>query len=251
MYTDYLKVSPTTPCDTNHECIAGVDSYDSTRWQPVGSGGAANGLAVMLYSVDDNTVGLAKTKWELRVPLRIQTVADVNIVEDDKMHLGLKRRDYNDNGHGWIEVSGSEGTLPTTAMVQVCYQGAPDPNAGDKISNHATATFPLRLSCTSWWTIHGGAGQSSPNHANNAGWESLWISGPAQIFDAGNDKLKPYHPRVCNCDYLYLWEALGPQTTQVKYNVGETMTTATVTYEWLQGIVAVHIGPSYRTECLI
>ena len=106
MYTDYLKVSPTTPCDTNHVCIAGVDSYDSSRWQPVGSGGAVNRLPVMLYSVDDNTVGLAKTEWELRVPLRIQTVADVNIVEDDKMHLGLKHRDYNDNGHGWIEVSG-------------------------------------------------------------------------------------------------------------------------------------------------
>ena len=29
------------------------------------------------------------------------------------------------------------------------------------------------------------------------------------------------------------------------------MTTATVTYEWLQGIVADHIGRSYRTEWLI
>ena len=192
VYTDYLKVSPTTPSDTNHECIAGVDSYDNSRWQPVGSGAAGNRLPVMLYSVDDNKVGLAKTEWELRVPLRIQTVADVNIVEDDKMHLGLKRRDYNDNGHGWIEVSGSEGTLATTAKVQVCYQGAPDPNAGDKISSHATATFPLQLSCTSWWTIHGGAGQSSLNNDATA----------AQIFDAKGTQVKPYHPRVCNCDYL-------------------------------------------------
>ena len=115
-YNEYFNVSPAIRCDTDKVCIAAVD-HSCNRWQPVGSGGAVNRLLVMLYSVDDNKVGLAKTKWELRVPLRIQTVAACNIGDDDKLQFGLKRRDYNDNGRGWIEVSGLEGTLPTTAMV--------------------------------------------------------------------------------------------------------------------------------------
>ena len=133
-------------------------------------------------------------------------------------------------------------------IVNLCPTSSP-PVEPTKRSDHATATFPLQMICRNWYIGHGSTGQVTPNTFTQAGWEPLTITGADPIQDADGSFVTPFHPRSCNYDTHTSWEALGPQTAQVKCTVGEAMTTSGTTHEWTKMMIDDVIGPHYRAGC--
>ena len=102
----------------------------------------------------------------------------------------------------------------------------PNPQAGQKITNHATATFPVRMPCNKWSDTHGGADRSIHSEFRDAGWSPLYIEPREEIVAPPFPSHDATHPRVCNVDLVQSWSALGGQTAQVRCTVGETMVAA-------------------------
>ena len=133
--------------------------------------------------------------------------------------------------------------------MQVCPNPAAVKAARQKVSNFSTATFRMRLTCAEWRNIDG-----SPE-AIAAGWENLRVVPAITVAGYyGNIPAEPaYLPRVCNVDFLHVWELLGPQTTQVKCTVGEKMVKAlddgNVTHAGLADRIRQDIRPDYEYRC--
>ena len=133
--------------------------------------------------------------------------------------------------------------------MQVCPNPAAVKAARQKVSNFSTATFRMRLTCAEWRNMDGAAS------AIAIGWENLRVV-PAITVSGyyGNIPAEPaYLPRVCNIDFLHVWDLLGPQTTQVKCTVGEKMVKAlddgNVSVEELADRIRRDIRPDYEYRC--
>ena len=160
-------------------------------------------------------------------------------------------------GDGWIEATHDVGTAD---RVQVC----PAPATKTKVSDHATATFQLRMACQTWFDSNGGTSRLVNSEMTSSGWEQLIILPPNplppgtvdddyRVTDLLGNRVYPYDPRPCNTEHLTIWSLLGPQTAQVKCTVGESMVTAldsgSLTASAVIDRITDHIGPAYRAGC--
>ena len=160
------------------------------------------------------------------------------------------------DGPGSIKATHPDGTSDEE---QVC--PAPPVKTNTKVDNFATATFPVRMSCSNWWAAHGGNGQTGNPQTIAAGWEQLTISPPNplppgktdddyRITDVdGSTRVYPFRPRPCNADLVHIWTDLGPQTAQVKCTVGEKMVAATPTDQTVINLIEDYIKPPYLAVC--
>ena len=160
-----------------------------------------------------------------------------------------------DNSEGWIEARGVSGTRATTDRERVCNSGSPPPaKTGGKISGFATATFPVRMSCSKWSDTHGGADRSIHSEFRDAGWSPLYIEPRISITVSPFPTHDATHPRVCNVDIIQSWSALGGQTAQVRCTVGETMVAAldggTLTNTDVIERIRDYFARPYRAFCL-